>query len=306
MKLRSIVSASVATLALFAANPAFADAHMEAAAETALPSGPEGPALWKVADADTTIYLFGTVHALKPDVQWYDAEIDAALKSADTVVTEIKMDPESEAAMQQMALQRGMFTDGTTLRSVLNEEQTAKYEAALTGMGIPAAAFDPFEPWMAGLTLTMLPLLQKGYDPNSGVDKVILGKSGETAKDALETVEFQLGIFDGMPQDQQIEFMISAAEGAGEAEAMLDKMVAEWVEGDAEGLAAVMNENMEGEGFAEVLLYNRNANWAEWIESRLESTPGTVFIAVGAGHLAGERSVQDYLAERGIETTRVQ
>ncbi|WP_416831758.1 MAG: TraB/GumN family protein [Erythrobacter sp.] len=306
MKLRSIVSASVATLALFAANPAFADAHMEAAGETALPSGPEGPALWKVADEDTTIYLFGTVHALKPDVQWYDAEIDAALQSADTVVTEIKMDPESEAAMQQMALQRGMFTDGTTLRSVLDEEQTAKYEAALAGMGIPAATFDPFEPWMAGLTLTMLPLLQKGYDPNSGVDKIILGKSGDTAKDALETVEFQLGIFDGMPMDQQVEFMISAAEGAGEAEAMLDKMVAEWVEGDAEGLAAVMNENMEGEGFAEVLLYNRNVNWAEWIESRLETTPGTVFIAVGAGHLAGERSVQDYLAERGIETTRVQ
>lgn len=306
MKLRSIVSASVATLALFAANPAFADAHMEAAGETALPSGPEGPALWKVADEDTTIYLFGTVHALKPDVQWYDAEIDAALRSADTVVTEIKMDPESEAAMQQMALQRGMFTDGTTLRSVLDEEQTTKYEAALAGMGIPAATFDPFEPWMAGLTLTMLPLLQKGYDPNSGVDKIILGKSGDTAKDALETVEFQLGIFDGMPMDQQVEFMISAAEGAGEAEAMLDKMVAEWVEGDAEGLAAVMNEGMEGEGFAEVLLYNRNANWAEWIESRLETTPGTVFIAVGAGHLAGERSVQDYLAERGIETTRVQ
>ncbi|BDW82587.1 hypothetical protein MACH24_20250 [Erythrobacter sp. Dej080120_24] len=306
MKLRSIVSASVASLALFAANPAFADAHMEAAGETALPSGPEGPALWKVADEDTTIYLFGTVHALKPDVQWYDAEIDAALQSADTVVTEIKMDPESEAAMQQMALQRGMFTDGTTLRSVLDEEQTAKYEAALAGMGIPAATFDPFEPWMAGLTLTMLPLLQKGYDPNSGVDKIILGKSGDTAKDALETVEFQLGIFDGMPMDQQVEFMISAAEGAGEAEAMLDKMVAEWVEGDAEGLADVMNEGMEGEGFAEVLLYNRNANWAEWIESRLETTPGTVFIAVGAGHLAGERSVQDYLAERGIETTRVQ
>lgn len=306
MKLRSIVSASVATLALFAANPAFADAHMEAAGETALPSGPEGPALWMVADEDTTIYLFGTVHALKPDVQWYDAEIDAALQSADTVVTEIKMDPESEAAMQQMALQRGMFTDGTTLRSVLDEEQTAKYEAALAGMGIPAATFDPFEPWMAGLTLTMLPLLQKGYDPDSGVDKIILGKSGDTAKDALETVEFQLGIFDGMPIDQQVEFMISAAEGAGEAEAMLDKMVAEWVEGDAEGLAAVMNEGMEGEGFAEMLLYNRNANWAEWIESRLETTPGTVFIAVGAGHLAGERSVQDYLAERGIETTRVQ
>jgi uncharacterized protein YbaP (TraB family) len=307
MKLRSIVSASVASLALFAANPVFAEAHDDLEQLTAeLPSGPEGPALWKVADEDTTIYLFGTVHALKPEVVWYDAEIDAALKSADTVVTEIKMDPESEMAMQQMALQRGMFSDGTTLRSLMSEEQTAIYEGALGSLSIPANAFDAFEPWLAGLTVTMVPLIQKGYDPTAGVDKVILEKAGETAKDALETVEFQLDIFDKMAMDQQIEFLISAAEGVGEAEATLDKMVAEWVEGDADGLAEVMNADMEGEEFAEVLLYNRNATWAEWIENRLETTPGTVFIAVGAGHLAGQRSVQDYLAERGIETTRVQ
>lgn len=307
MKLRTLISASAASLALFAANPAFAEAHEDLEQLTAeLPSGPEGPALWKVADEDTTIYLFGTVHALKPEVVWYDAEIDAALKSADTVVTEIMMDPSSEAAMQQMAMQRGMFADGTTLRSLFTPEQTEIYEAALAGMGVPAGAFDAFEPWLAGLTVTMLPLMQKGFDPSAGVDKVIISKAGDIPQDALETVEFQLDIFDTMPTDQQVEFLISAAEGVDEAEAMLDKMVAEWVEGDADGLAAVMNENMEGEEFAEVLLYNRNANWAEWIENRLETTPGTVFIAVGAGHLAGEKSVQDYLAEREIETTRVQ
>ena len=60
---------------------------------------------------------------------------------------------------------------------------------------------------------------------------------------------------------------------------------------------------MENRALAAALLYDRNANWAEWIEARLNSTPGTVFIAVGAGHLAGERSVQDYLAEREIETS---
>lgn len=307
MKLRNLISASVASLALLAASPAFAEAHEDLEQLTAqLPSGPEGPALWKVADEDTTIYLFGTVHVLKPDVVWYDAEIDAALKSSDTVVTEIKMDPASEAAMQQMAMQRGLFTDGTTLRTLFTPEQTEIYENALASIGVPAASFDPFEPWLAGLTVTMLPLMQKGFDPSAGVDKVIISKAGDTSQDALETVEFQLDIFDKMPIDQQIEFLIAAAEGVGEAEDMLDKMVAEWVEGDADGLAAIMNESIEGEDFAEVLLFNRNANWAEWIENRLETTPGTVFIAVGAGHLAGERSVQDYLAERDIETTRVQ
>ncbi len=310
MKIRALITASVAASALLAAAPALADAHTEApagnSAETQLPSGPDGPALWKVADEDTTIYLFGTVHALPSDLEWYDAEIAEALNASDTVVTEIRMDPVSEGAMQQLAMEKGVFTDGTTLRSLLTQEQTAAYETALEGLGVPAMAFDQFEPWMAGLTLGVLPLLQQGYDLQSGVDKVILSKAGDKPQDALETAEFQLGIFDGLPQDQQIEFMMAAVEGMGEAAPMLDSMVAEWAEGDADGLAAIMNEGLEDEEFAAALLYDRNANWAEWIEARLDNTPGTVFIAVGAGHLAGQRSVQDYLAQRDIETTRVQ
>ncbi|WP_299192520.1 TraB/GumN family protein [uncultured Erythrobacter sp.] len=307
MKLRTLIATTAASLALLASTPALAEAHDDLEEELAqLPSGPEGPALWKVSDEDTTIYLFGTVHALDPSVVWYDAEIDAALSSADTIVTELRMDPDSEAAMQQLALENGVFTDGTTLRSLLDEEQTAAYEAGLASLGIPAPAFDRLEPWMAGLTLTMFPLLQQGYDLEAGVDKVILRKAGDATQDALETAEFQLGIFDSLPQDQQVEFLMAAVEGMGEVKDTLDAMVAEWVAGDADGLAAIMNEDLDDEAMAEALLYNRNANWAAWIDERLESTPGTVFIAVGAGHLAGERSVQDYLAERDIETTRVQ
>lgn len=311
MKLCTIIFATVATAALLVGNPAFADDHtetvpVETEAQTELPSGPDGPALWKVSDEDTTIYLFGTVHALPADLVWYDAEIAEALNASDTVVTEIRMDPASEAAMQQIAMAKGMYTDGTTLRSVLDEEQTATYEAALATLGVPPVAFDQFEPWMAGLTLAVLPLMQQGYDLAAGVDKVILSKAGDTPQDALETAEFQLSIFDGLPQDKQIEFLMGAAEGIDEAATLLDSMVAEWVEGDADALAAIMKVGMEDEALAAALLYDRNANWAEWIEARLDSTPGTVFIAVGAGHLAGQQSVQDYLAEREIATTRVQ
>lgn len=307
MKSLSRLALGVAGAALFAASPAMAqETAAEASAPSTLPAGPEGPALWKVSDEDTTIYLFGTVHVLPQEIVWYDAEIDAALSSSDTVVTEILMDPQSEAAMQQLAIQTGVFTDGTTLRSLLNEEQTATYEAALTDLGIPAAQFDPLEPWLAGLTLTMLPLLQQGYSPDSGVDKVILSKASETPAAALETAEFQFGIFDGLAPDKQVEFLMSAVEGIDQAKPMLDRMVGAWLEGDADELAEIMNEGMEDPAVAQALLYDRNANWAEWIEDRLETTPGTVFIAVGAGHLAGELSVQDYLAERSIETTRVQ
>jgi uncharacterized protein len=84
----------------------------------------------------------------------------------------------------------------------------------------------------------------------------------------------------------------------------LNRMVAEWAEGDADELAVIMNEGMTDPAVAEALLYSRNANWAEWIDTRLDQ-PGTVFIAVGAGHLAGAKSVQDYLAAKGITTMRV-
>jgi len=308
MKPNSLLTTGFAGFAFLTASPALADHHVEETTEALieLPSGPEGPALWKVSDEDTTIYLFGTVHVLPKDLQWYDAEIDAALNESDTVVTEIKMDPASEAAMQQLAQSRGVLTDGTTLRSLLDEEQTTKYEAALAGLGAPPQAFDPLKPWLAGLTLSILPLIQQGYDPSAGVDRVIISNAGKREQDALETAEFQIGIFDGLPQEAQVAFMMEAVEGMPKVKETIDSMVAEWVEGDPDGLAAVMNADLTDEALADALLYSRNATWAEWIEDRLESTPGTVFIAVGAGHLAGVKSVQDHLAERDIQSERVQ
>ena len=302
MKLASLLAVTVAPFALLAASPAMADNH--AGHTTATAAETKGPALWKVADADTTIYLFGTVHVLPKEIEWYDAAIAEALTTSDTIVTEIPMDPESEAALQQLTLTTGMLPAGTTLRSLLTPEQTETYAAAMAKIGAPTEAFDPFKPWLAGLTLSILPLMQQGYDPTSGVEKVLLAKVPDMPKDALETAEFQLGIFDGMAQDAQVAFLMEAATGIDEVKPMLDRMVAEWAKGDADALAEVMNEGMTDPAVAEALLYSRNANWAEWIDTRLE-TPGIVFIAVGAGHLAGAKSVQDYLAQKGITTSRV-
>jgi len=298
MKLANLLALTAAPLALFASSPALADHHAATEAAAA------GPAMWKVADEDTTIYLFGTVHVLPEGIDWYDDTIDTALMGSDVFVTEIPMDASSEAAMQQLTMTKGMLPAGTTLRSLLTPEQTTVYEAALAKLGAPAAAFDPFKPWLAGLTLSILPLMQQGYTPGAGVEKVLLTKVGDKQQGALETAEFQLGIFDGMPRDAQVSFMMEAAEGMDEVKPMLDRMVAEWAEGDADELAAIMNEGMTDPAVAEALLYSRNANWADWIDARMDA-PGTVFIAVGAGHLAGAKSVQDYLAEKGITVSRV-
>ena len=304
MKLSNLFALTAAPFALFAAQPALSQDHAGHAGHAAATPASAGPALWKVTDADTTIYLFGTVHVLPQGVEWYDAAISQAFEASQTIVTEIPMDAASEAQLGQLTATKGMLEKGTTLRSLLNTEQSAAYAAAMTKIGVPVEAFDQMKPWLAGLTLSILPLMQQGYDPNSGVEKVLLAKAEGKETGALETAEFQLGIFDGMTREAQIAFMVEAATGVDEVKPMLDRMVAEWAEGDADQLAEVMNEGMTDPAVAEALLYNRNANWAEWIDTRMD-TPGTVFIAVGAGHLAGARSVQDYLGAKGITVTRV-
>lgn len=297
------VSAFALTTPAVAAETEATTATTEVAAQAVTKSGE--PALWKVADEDTTIYLFGTVHALPKDVTWLDEDISNALAASDTLVTEVDMAEMAGTKMVELIQTTAVLPAGTTLRSLFTEEQTKTYEAAMQQIQVPAAAFDQFEPWYAAMMMTMLPLLQQGYTPDSGVEEVLLKTAGEIEKDALETVEFQLGVFDQLPQDNQVRFLIEAAENVGDVKSILDAMVSEWLEGDAEGLAEIMNESMNDAALAEALLYARNRNWAEWIETRLDA-PGTVFMAVGAGHLAGENSVQDYLEERGLKVSRLQ
>lgn len=300
------LAAAASGLALAFASAGYAQGEAATAPTATTAAVTTGPALWKVSDEDTTIYLFGTVHVLPQGVNWYGPRIEQALTASDTLVTEIPSGPETDAKMQQLVMTNGMLPADKNLRDMLSAEDRATYEGGLAKIGVPANAFDRFEPWMAGLTLTVLPLVQQGYSPDAGVEKQLEAKAGTgKARGALETVEFQMGIFDSMPAEAQVEFLVAAAEAVEETKPMLDKMVAEWLEGDADALAAIMNEEMTDPVVAEALLYGRNANWAEWIDTRMDQ-PGTVFVAVGAGHLAGERSVQDLLAERGIESERVQ
>jgi hypothetical protein len=291
MKISAFLSSTVALLAFGFANPAAA----------------EGPALWKVADEDTTIYLFGTVHALPDNINWYTGEVKSALDASSTLVTEVDMSPESLAKLGPLVNSLAVYKDGTKLRDLMDEGQRADYEAALTKLGIPVEALDSVEPWFAALQLSNAAMGAAGINPANGAEQVLESKLGESVgRGGLETLEFQLGIFDSMPQDAQIRFLVQAARELDEIAPSLQQIIDTWAVGDTDGVAALLNEALAEEpAFAEALLYARNRNWAEWISTRLD-TPGTIFMAVGAGHLAGDKSVQAYLLESGIETARVQ
>ncbi|HWK41488.1 MAG TPA: TraB/GumN family protein [Croceibacterium sp.] len=262
-----------------------------------------GPALWQVADEDTTIYLFGTVHALPRDKQWFDDRIARAFNASDELVTEVDI---SDLARSSAALQQsGQLPEGQNLRSMMSTDDRMEYEAALIALGLPVETLDTYEPWLAAMTLSLLPLLRSGYDTQSGVEMALGERAGDGKKRAaLETVNQQIELFDTMPIDAQLAFLDQTVEQIPQATSGLDAMVAEWVEGDAAGLANLMNAQLTDPVLKDRLLIQRNAHWAEWIEQRLEQ-PGTVFIAVGAGHLAGAGSVQDQLRKRRLKVTRI-
>lgn len=307
MKFPTLLSLAAAPIALLCTAPALADDHVEAEEVEAADEAPAGPALWRVADEDTTIYLFGTVHMLPDTIDWNSGVVNDALASSETLVTELDMTPEVEAEIGKMFQDRGMLPEGQTLRALMTDEQRKTYEEGLAKIKVAPETFDTMEPWLASIVLLQIVSQASGFTPDKGVENVLEAAIGpDVGREALESVETQVLVFDELPVEQQVIYLLEFAADPVEGIKSLDVLVDEWAAGDAETVGTMMTEAMVGHPeLAERLFYSRNRDWAEWIDTRLDS-PGTVFMAVGAGHLAGEKSVQDFLTERGIETTRVQ
>ncbi|MCX7285610.1 MAG: TraB/GumN family protein [Novosphingobium sp.] len=262
------------------------------------------PALWKVADEDTTIYLFGTVHALPKGLVWLDGPVATALDDSSELVTEIADTPAGE---QQKAVMAIGLLQGETLRSLMGDADRAAYEALLARLKIPAQAFDPLEPWLAGITLAVMPYAMAGYGKDDGVEAVLRKAALAKGKTlgALETVDYQLGLFDKLPREAQLKFLNAAVKDFDRGTSIIGTMTDEWGSGDPDSLGRLLNEQMDDPELADTLLFQRNRNWAVWVRQRLQQ-PGTVFVAVGAGHLAGPNSVQDALKAQGVVTARIQ
>ena len=265
------------------------------------------PALWKLADADTTIYLFGSIHVLPDDYKWRTPVFDAALAKADSLVLEIVVDdPKADdaATMQKLALSPGL---PPLLDRVAPADRKA-LAALIAESKIPTATLDAMETWAAALSLASNMVASLKMSPDNGVERQLTSSFRGAGKPiaGLETTAQQLGFFDTLPEKVQREFLKSVIESGKDADAEFAKMIKAWSSGDTKGIAATFDDEMkDSPELNEILLKRRNANWAAWLKTRLE-TPGTIMVAVGAGHLVGDSSVQALLARDGLKVTRVQ
>lgn len=263
------------------------------------------PALWAVRDGDTTVYLFGTVHLLRPDLRWFDGPVRTAFDASDTLVLELVMPPEAET---QALLDRLGRTPGDPTVAALPVPEHAKLEGALRQAGLPPQALDRDEPWLAALTLSLLPLQKLGYDNASGAEQVLQAAAKKAGKQVqgLETAEQQFGYFDHLSAAAQGRLIGDTLDGLSETGANIEVAVTAWSKGDADALARLLNADLAANPeLRDTLLLRRNRAWADWIAARMQK-PGTVFVAVGAGHLAGGESVLALLAKAGRRVERLQ
>ena len=268
---------------------------------------PIRPALWKVSDADTTIYLFGTIHLLPKDLAWQSPKIAAAIKRSQGLVLETVMDKDPQKIGAIMA-KLGMSPDLPPLLDRVPADKRAALQKVVTKSGVPLAVLDRFESWAAALTLASAGMRDLPVSPEYGAEATLSRQFATASKPVtgLETPAQQLGYFDSLPEAAQRKFLVSIAEDDSSAKAEFDAMIAAWGSGDVKKIALTFDDELKlSPELTEVLLKQRNRNWAAWIGERMRK-PGTVFLAVGAGHLAGSGAVTELLAARGLKVSRIQ
>jgi uncharacterized protein YbaP (TraB family) len=263
------------------------------------------PALWKVQGPHATVYLFGTVHVLKPTTQWRTDKIDTAFRASTVLYEEIK-DSDDPAVAQPLILKYGLDV-AHPLSSKLDAGAKAKLAADIASLGMSMAQLEPMRPWLAGLTLTVVPVIKAGYDPKSGVDITLksLATSQGKSLEAFETMEQQIAMLAGMPEPLEVEYLLSSLDDVDKGETEINDLVDAWAAGDTAKLNDLVNGDLKAH-FPElyrIVLADRNAAFAERIATLLKGD-GVVFVAVGVGHLVGPDSVEADLAKLGYQAVR--
>lgn len=298
---------SIAAVVLVAAAMAIAACGNDTAGPDV--QAPARPSLWRVADADTTIYLFGSIHMLPPGASWRSDAVEQAMAASPIVYFEADVlgDP---AEMRALVERLGRLPPSVKLSDSLSPEQSLSLGAVAARLGLSRPALESMQPWYAAIVISDAAIRAADYRPDNGVDTQLRQDATAAGKQMrfLETVEQQLSALASLPWEVQIDYLDLTVAEAGEVKPLLARMVAAWRSGDVATLSRVLiDEDLARlPALEDALLVRRNAEWADRIGALLDAEQGVFFIAVGAAHLVGDASVQTGLASRGRVAERLQ
>ena len=268
----------------------------------------QAPALWSVSDADTTVYLFGTIHLLPQNYHWRTPGLEKAVDSSQELMVETIVDEKNPQALVSTLMQLALSPGLPPIAERVPVAKRAALDAAIAKSGVPRAAYDRMDTWAAAFMLLGNQFRAMGLKNGEGVEPVLKSAFKKEGKPVgeLETNAEQLGFFDTLPEKAQRALLQGAIDTPADTKTQFDGMLSAWKRGDVNAIARTFNhDRASSPELREALLKRRNANWTRWIEQRMQK-PGSVMIAVGAGHLAGRDSVVDLLQRNGLHVRRIQ
>ncbi len=257
------------------------------------PSIEAHPALWRISDGDTTIYLLGSIHLLPPDINWRTALIERAIATSDTLVLESS--PDEMVDFRTMA-------QGANLKPV-NDRVSPGKRQLLDGMiarsGIARETLDGYKDWALATTFATGDAIAAGATTQNGVEAKLWSafKSDKKTRLAFYTVKEQLDQLNALPEADQREMLentLSGKENYGET-------LRAWIRGDV----ASIEKTAECTPLEGKLVGQPNNRWTQWITARMKQ-PGTVLVAVGLGHMAGPYALPKLLVARGLKVERIE
>jgi uncharacterized protein YbaP (TraB family) len=261
----------------------------------------EKRSLWRVRSKNNVVYLLGSIHYLKAQNYPLAEEMEAAFKDAKKLIFEINLESAEGGRAQQLMASKGIYTDQTTLKEHVAPATYALAEKQLKELGLDIQIFNQFKPWFTALTVLALKLQAMGFDPGKGIDQYIFRKAKKEKKevDGFETLEYQFGLFDGLPERVQESLLLQTLSGGDLTETGVDGIVKAWAAGDIQALETILLQGMKE--FPEVyqrLIVDRNRAWLPKIESFLSQNENYL-VVVGAGHLAGKNGLIEMLKAKG-------
>jgi uncharacterized protein YbaP (TraB family) len=265
--------------------------------------------LWKIEGKKVKrpSYLYGTIHIIPGEDYFLPAGTQTALSNASNVYFEVDMDDMMNLGKQIKLLTKAFMKDGIRIRDLLTSEEYQLVKQKFEGLGLPFAMFEKIKPMFLSM------FIQGDMSPGDIQDGTITSyemKFWETAKEneipveGLETLEFQMSIFDSIPYTEQAKMLVETVKtsdvGNEEFQAMIDIYRAQ----DIDGMYHMFSSGEEELGaYEDLFLTTRNKNWVPVMESVL--LDGNVFFAVGAGHLGGPNGMIRLLRKAGYTLTPV-
>ena len=276
-------------------------------AESALPSRAT-PALWRVHNGTSTVYLFGSLHILPRGYAWTTPEIERAMNASDLFIFEVPVDETALQDQKAFIIEHGLLPLHQSLRSLLSTNEFQAYSAVLRRAGLKPELFEHYRPWLAAVMVGLAYLHRDDLVTLKGADDDLMAYARDHGRKLvyLESIRQQMELLTAGDDNGHLRALKNLIVTLPRARTQEKELFETWSSGDAARFTALLDGYFKGRPEAkDFLIDRRNRNWLEPLREALGRQNGTTMLTVGAAHIGGENGLLALLCGEGYDVERV-